>query len=125
MNRRRRLAACVLAGALALTGCTSGQDAVERGTSFNFVAPGGKTDITYSGDERQELPEVSGEDLFDEGEQISSTDYRGKVLVINIWGQWCGPCRTEAPELQKVYEQKKDEPPSERLPTPCVCRSLK
>ncbi|OLT48769.1 alkyl hydroperoxide reductase [Saccharomonospora sp. CUA-673] len=104
-----RLVAGALAGALVLTGCTAGDDAVERGTEFNFVAPGGQTDITYEGEERQDLPEVAGEDLFDEGEQISSEDFHGKVLVINIWGQWCGPCRTEAPELQDVYEQKRDE----------------
>lgn len=102
-----RLAGAVLAGGLALTGCSTGDSSAA--TSFNFVAPGGKTDITYTGSDRQQMPEVSGEDLFDPDERISSKDFRGKVLVINIWGQWCGPCRTEAPELQDVYEQTKDD----------------
>ncbi|MCP2252901.1 Thiol-disulfide isomerase or thioredoxin [Prauserella aidingensis] len=102
-----RLAAAVLAGGLALTGCSTGDSSAA--TSFNFVAPGGKTDITYTGADRQQMPEVSGEDLFDPDKRISSKDFRGKVLVINIWGQWCGPCRTEAPELQDVYERTKDD----------------
>ena len=29
-------------------------------------------------------------------------------MVLNIWGQWCGPCRGEAPALQQVYEKSKD-----------------
>lgn len=102
-----RLAGAVLAGGLALTGCSTGDSSAA--TSFNFVAPGGKTDITYTGSDRQQMPEVSGEDLFDPDERISSKDFRGKVLVINIWGQWCGPCRAEAPELQQLYEKTKDD----------------
>lgn len=104
-----RLAAAVLACGLALTGCSTGDGAQANTTSFNFVAPGGKTDITYTGDDRQEMPEIGGEDLFDKSKRISSEDFAGKVLVINIWGQWCGPCRTEAPELQEVYEKTKDD----------------
>ncbi|GAA1206361.1 TlpA disulfide reductase family protein [Prauserella alba] len=117
MNRRggkhrslgTRLAGAMLAGGLALTGCSTGDGAAANTTSFNFVAPGGKTDITYTGADRQEMPEISGEDLFDADKRISSEDFHGKVLVINIWGQWCGPCRTEAPELQEVYDRTKDD----------------
>lgn len=99
----RVLLALASAAVLALTGCTTGDDAVRRGTEFFFVAPGGKTTITYEGADRQKLPVISGEDLFDESKTISTADYAGQVLVINIWGQWCGPCRREAPELQKVH----------------------
>jgi len=31
------------------------------------------------------------------------------VVVINIWGQWCGPCRTEITQLQKVYDATRDQ----------------
>ena len=34
-----------------------------------------------------------------EGEQTRLSDYAGKVVVLNFWGSWCAPCRTEAPEL--------------------------
>ncbi|SFA99147.1 Thiol-disulfide isomerase or thioredoxin [Amycolatopsis marina] len=104
----RRAAAALCAAALVLTGCTSGDDAVSRGSTFEFVSPGGKVDIFYDDPDRQSL-EISGEDLFNEGQQISTADFAGEVVVINLWGQWCGPCRTEAPEMQKVYEQTKDD----------------
>jgi len=32
-------------------------------------------------------------------------DARGKVLVLNVWGQWCGPCVAEMPHLQQVWSQ--------------------
>ncbi|MEU3273804.1 TlpA disulfide reductase family protein [Saccharomonospora sp. NPDC006951] len=105
MRIRSALGALFAVVLVAVTGCTGGDDAVARGATFTFVSPGGKTDIFYEGQERQKIPEISGEDLFDENKQISVSDFAGKVVVINIWGQWCGPCRTEAPELQKVYEQ--------------------
>ncbi|EHR48844.1 thiol-disulfide isomerase-like thioredoxin [Saccharomonospora marina XMU15] len=102
----RRIAALAAVLLLTLvTACSTGEDAVSRGSSFTFVSPGGKTDIYYEGADRQPLPEVAGEDLFEENKRIAVSDFKGKVVVINIWGQWCGPCRTEAPELQKVYEQ--------------------
>ncbi|EID53975.1 TlpA disulfide reductase family protein [Saccharomonospora xinjiangensis] len=106
---RAGLVAAVTAMAVALTGCATGDDAVASGGDFSFVAPGGKSDIYYEGEQRQRLPEVAGEDLFDEGKRLSAADYKGKVLVINIWGQWCGPCRTEAPEMQKLYEEHADD----------------
>jgi thiol-disulfide isomerase/thioredoxin len=39
---------------------------------------------------------------------VSSIAYPGKVVVLNVWGSWCGPCRKEAPDLQAASEQTKD-----------------
>ncbi|RYY43475.1 MAG: TlpA family protein disulfide reductase [Actinomycetales bacterium] len=58
-------------------------------------------------DEREEAPVLEGEDL--EGEAISSADFAGKTLVVNVWGSWCPPCRKEAPVLQGVAEQYADQ----------------
>ncbi len=57
-------------------------------------------------DQRQELPTVSGPALGS-NQTISSRDYRGKVLVINVWGSWCPPCRKEAPDLQAASVETK------------------
>ncbi|MDS0132579.1 MULTISPECIES: redoxin domain-containing protein [unclassified Amycolatopsis] len=94
-----------LVAALALAGCSTGKDAVVQGSSFSFVSPGGKVDITYDVAQRQTAPVLAGEDLMNEGKQLSLADYGGKVVVLNLWGQWCGPCRTEAPEMESLAKQ--------------------
>lgn len=35
-------------------------------------------------------------------------EYKGKILIINFWASWCGPCHEEAPDLNTFYEQKPD-----------------
>jgi thiol-disulfide isomerase/thioredoxin len=100
-----RVLACSLTALLLIAGCSTGKDAVLQGSSFSFVAPGGKVDITYDANKRQAAPTLTGDDLMNPGKQISIADFPGKVVVVNIWGQWCGPCRTEAPEMEKVYQQ--------------------
>lgn len=52
---------------------------------------------------RKPAPDISGVTLT--GEPIASADYRGRILVINVWGSWCPPCRAEAPNLQQVHTE--------------------
>ncbi len=88
-----------------LAGCSTGDDAVAQGGTFEFVAPGGKTDITYDPPDSRHRPgPITGPELTDPAKTVSLDDFAGQVVVINVWGQWCGPCRSEITELQKVYE---------------------
>ncbi|MEU3623909.1 alkyl hydroperoxide reductase [Amycolatopsis coloradensis] len=103
----KRALASLAALLFVVTGCTTGKDAVVTGGSFNFVSPGGKVDITYDVADRQQSPTLSGDDLMNEGKQLSTAGFPGKVVVLNLWGQWCPPCRVEAPEMQKLYDQTK------------------
>jgi thiol-disulfide isomerase/thioredoxin len=106
MMRQAALAAGMV---LVLTGCGAGRDAALAGGDFEFVSPGGKTQIFYDPpDSRGHAPELSGEALLEPGKKIRLSDDTGTVMVLNIWGSWCGPCRAEAPELQRVYDQIKD-----------------
>jgi thiol-disulfide isomerase/thioredoxin len=98
---RYLLAIFVLLGLLA--GCATGRDAVARGGTFEFVSPGGKTDIFYDPPQRRgAVGELAGDSLTQPGTTVSLAQYSGRVVVLNVWGSWCGPCRSEAPELVRV-----------------------
>nr|WP_272876634.1 TlpA disulfide reductase family protein [Clostridium sp. Cult1] len=43
-----------------------------------------------------------------EGEEVSLTDYRGKVVLINFWATWCKYCDIEMPDLQKLDKENED-----------------
>jgi thiol-disulfide isomerase/thioredoxin len=89
--------------ALLLTGCATGTDAVARGGSFEFVSPGGKTDLFYDPPaSRGTVGELSGDSLTEPGTAVSLQRYPNQVVVLNIWGSWCGPCRSEAADLVRV-----------------------
>jgi peroxiredoxin/outer membrane lipoprotein-sorting protein len=47
----------------------------------------------------QPAPEFALNDL--QGKQVRLADYKGKIVVLNVFAHWCGPCRKEAPELEK------------------------
>lgn len=42
------------------------------------------------------------------GAPIKLSDYSGKVVLLNLWATWCGPCRMEIPELVRVYKEYRD-----------------
>jgi peroxiredoxin len=44
-----------------------------------------------------------------DGQMVSLSDYRGKVVVVNIWATWCPPCVDEMPSLEKLYREFKDQ----------------
>ena len=51
-------------------------------------------------------PEFSAKDL--DGNPISLKDYRGKIVLLDFWAVWCGPCVGEMPNVKKVYEEYHD-----------------
>ena len=59
---------------------------------------------------QQENPMAPDFELKDQnGEVHRLSDYKGKVVFLNFWASWCGPCRNEIPHIQKVYEDLKDD----------------
>lgn len=43
-----------------------------------------------------------------DGNQVTLSELRGRIVVINFWATWCLPCREETPALEKAYKQYKD-----------------
>ncbi|HEY6424148.1 MAG TPA: TlpA disulfide reductase family protein [Pseudonocardiaceae bacterium] len=98
-----RYALFLIVVAVLLAGCATGTGAVARGGTFEFVSPGGKTDIFYDPPaERGTVGELSGPSLTEPAATVSLDRYPDQVVVLNVWGSWCGPCRSEATDLVQV-----------------------
>jgi len=85
-----------LAGTLAACGST-GSDPVRNSQAGYVSGDGGVTIL--SPDQRPDAPIVSGPRLGATDTTLETRPEAGKVLVLNVWGSWCAPCREEAPEL--------------------------
>jgi len=55
---------------------------------------------------RMEAPAFTLPDLS--GHEIHLSDFKGKVVLLNFWATWCGPCREEMPGMQNLWEKNKD-----------------
>jgi|GEM_PF-502084 len=54
-------------------------------------------------EELMEAPRFTVSDV--EGNAVSLSDLKGKPVVLNVWASWCGPCKNEMPEFEKMYKQ--------------------
>lgn len=105
---RTALGALLLAGVLATGACATGDDAVIVGPeTFEFISPDGKLEIFYDPPaERKPVAEIAGPDLLDPDTTLNlQQDHAGEVVVLNTWGQWCGPCRAEVDDLQRIQDE--------------------
>ena len=91
----RRLVAAALGLALS-TGCSATPEA-----GGGFVAGDGTITVIAAAS-RQPAPIITGQTL--DGSTWSSETVRDKVIVYNVWGSWCSPCRAEAPALQAASQ---------------------
>lgn len=98
MIRRSVAAGAALVAVLSLGACSA-----LGSTSNNSTATGDDTVTTIAAEHRAKPVAFTGTTL--DGKRLDIADYRGKVVVLNIWGAWCAPCREEAPEMVKVARE--------------------
>jgi thiol-disulfide isomerase/thioredoxin len=105
MTRLRSLTAttCALLALAAVAGC--GDDVGSSGEQ-GFVSGNGAITALPASD-RAAPGEVSGRTI--DGEPLSLADYDGQVVVVNVWGSWCAPCRAEAPMLADAARDLADQ----------------
>ncbi|MFF8260084.1 TlpA family protein disulfide reductase [Streptomyces virginiae] len=104
-GRALLLTAVTLTGALALTACGGSDSGKPTGSGGNYVT-GAKGVSTAAKGERTEAPKLDGETV--DGKTLDTTALKGKVVVLNVWGSWCPPCRAEAPSFAKVSKELTD-----------------
>lgn len=90
--------------AVTLAGCSS--DEVGSSGEQGFVSGRGII-TTLPVAERERPGEVAGETL--DGEHLALSDLAGQVVVVNVWGSWCAPCRAEAPMLADAARDLEDD----------------
>jgi thiol-disulfide isomerase/thioredoxin len=102
-----RVAGMLLAIMLFASGCVAdANDPNAAGGQQGYPDVGRRVTVIPPA-ERQPVAEVAGPDLDGTG-TLSSRAYPGKVVVVNVWGSWCGPCRKEAPDLQAASRETAD-----------------
>ena len=104
----RKPAAALAVGALCLgaSGCGTDPNSIaaqaRSGDGKGFVSGDGSIE-RVAPDQRSTLLTLSGTTL--QGRPWKVADARDKVLILNVWGQWCGPCVAEMPHLQQVWSK--------------------
>jgi thiol-disulfide isomerase/thioredoxin len=100
MLRHRRLPLLVTALVLAL-GTTSACSDLDGTEGKTWITGEGSLQQVPAG-ERGKPVEVTGDDL--DGDPLDLADYRGKVVVLNVYASWCPPCRAEMPTVVQLAE---------------------
>lgn len=100
------MASLVMLAVVLVAGCSAtGADEPTRSANQEGYVGAERSVTIIPPEKRVAAPEIKGAVLGEDKKEISTADLTGKVVVLNVWGSWCGPCRKEAPDLQEASEK--------------------
>jgi thiol-disulfide isomerase/thioredoxin len=82
----------------------------DSGNTPGFVGGDGTVQVLAT-DKRKPAPVLTGTTLTGKKLSVGGTADPHRVVVLNVWGSWCAPCRKEADDLQQAYERLRKKPP--------------
>lgn len=68
----------------------------------------------------QPLTDLDLQPLLNVEQELNRDELKGKVVVLHFWGPWCGPCRTEYPEIAKLQRTFRDHPDARIVSVSCA-----
>ena len=89
---------------LLITSCATPVSNISSDSESGFVSGDG-TSVFLNKVERKPAPELKNVEFL--SSEIDLNSLKNKVVLINVWGSWCSPCRKEAPELEELYLKNK------------------
>lgn len=92
---------------MGVTNNTVGDTTTQEVENVEFV----DSNVSEETDETDNVDDVELQDIVDftlvdqNGVEHTLSEYKGKIVFLNFWATWCGPCRSEMPDIQELYEE--------------------
>lgn len=92
---------------MGVTNNTVGDTTTQEVENVEFV----DSNVSEETDETDNVDDTELQDIVDftlvdqNGVEHTLSEYKGKIVFLNFWATWCGPCRSEMPDIQELYEE--------------------